>query len=79
LLNLVIFVVLFALGFYFFSEGGPFGAFFAVSEQVLGMSIVAEGGSAAMSILSFIISAAVYYFVATVIAALLTALFGKRE
>lgn len=82
LLKLVIMVVLWVLGGVLFSsvggEGGLMGNALFVGESILGSSLASDAGSVTGLLLSFIITAAIYYVAAEITAFILSRAFSRR-
>jgi len=82
LLKLVIMATLWVLGGALFSsvggEGGLMGNALFVGESILGSSLASDAGSVTGLLLSFIITLAIYYVAAEIIAFSLTRAFGRK-
>lgn len=83
LLKIVIFVLTWIVGTWFFSDfggtGGSYTGFLFIGQSVLGSDLAGQGGSLVGMIFSFIITAAAYYIVAEILTYLLLLLFGRNE
>ena len=82
-LEIIIFAVLWFVGAYFFKDfgnaAGTATGFLYIGETILGSSTLNnDAGSITATIVSFIITAAVYYIVAMIITLILTKMFSKN-
>ncbi|MBN1275415.1 hypothetical protein JXA12_03925 [Candidatus Woesearchaeota archaeon] len=82
-LRIVIFALLWVIGAFFFgSYGGSigtYGSMIYIGNTILGSSLSEDGGSIATLIISFIITAAIYYIIAEIVTLVLTRVFGRSE
>ena len=81
LLKLAIFAVLWVVGSFLFSstvggEGSVLGNALFVGETILGSELASEANEVVGLLLSFIVTAAIYYFVAEILALILVKAFG---
>jgi hypothetical protein len=83
ILKIIIFVLLFVFGTLFFKgfgeSAGATGGILFIGESILGSSLSSDGGSLTQIIISFIITAAVYYILAEIITLIILRLFGKKQ
>lgn len=81
-LKIVIFAILWIVGGYFFASFGgsvgTFGGMLYIGKSVLGSSLATDGSGLVNMIFSFIITAVIYYIVATIITFLLMKLFARK-
>ncbi len=80
LLQIVIFIIVFVVGTYVFSgmEGeGPVTSFLYLGESIMGSDLNNDAGDAVSSIVAFIVTAAIYYFVSLIITMILMKIFSR--
>ena len=83
LLKIIIFALLWVLGAFFFGAqfGGAAGtttSMLFIGESIMGSDLSADAGGVVGLILSFIITAVVYYIVAELLTLVLMRIFGRK-